>query len=64
MLLHKEDSLRRKLHVAYSLILALLTDPLTYAGALATLTAITLVSCLVPAFRASRVDPMHAPRLE
>jgi putative ABC transport system permease protein len=39
-------------------------DPLTYAGALAALTAITLVSCLVPAFRASRVDPMHALRLD
>jgi putative ABC transport system permease protein len=41
-----------------------LWDPLTYAGALAALSAITLVSCLVPALRASRVDPMQALRLE
>jgi ABC-type antimicrobial peptide transport system permease subunit len=39
-------------------------DPLTYAGVLALLAAIALVACLVPALRASRVDPMQALRLD
>jgi putative ABC transport system permease protein len=39
-------------------------DPMTYAGVLAALAAIALVACLVPALRASRVDPMQALRLD
>jgi putative ABC transport system permease protein len=31
-------------------------DPMTYAGVLMVLAAVSLVACLVPAFRASRVD--------
>jgi putative ABC transport system permease protein len=39
-------------------------DPMSYAGVLALLALVSLVSCLVPALRASRVDPMEALRLE
>jgi putative ABC transport system permease protein len=39
-------------------------DPSTYAGVSALLGVVALASCAVPAFRASRVDPMEALRLE
>ncbi len=39
-------------------------DPMTYAGVLAVLALVSLISCLLPALRASRVDPMEALRLE
>ena len=39
-------------------------DPMSYAGVLALLALVSLVSCLVPALRASRVDPMEALRLD
>ncbi len=39
-------------------------DPPSYAGVLALLTLVSLVSCLLPALRASRVDPITALRLE
>jgi putative ABC transport system permease protein len=39
-------------------------DPMTYAGVLIVLAAVSLIACLVPAFRASRVDPMAALRLD
>jgi putative ABC transport system permease protein len=39
-------------------------DPMTYAGVLIVPGAVSLVVCLVPAWRASRVDPMAALRLD
>ena len=38
------------------------TDPLTYAAAAALLAAVALLASLLPALRASRVDPMVAFR--
>jgi putative ABC transport system permease protein len=40
------------------------TDPTTVASAVALLVAIGLVACLIPARRASRVDPITALRDE
>ncbi len=37
-------------------------DPLTFAAAIAIMTAASLVACLLPACRAMRIDPVQALR--
>ena len=39
-------------------------DPLVFAAVAATLLAVSAIACIVPAWRASRLDPMQALRAE
>ena len=39
-------------------------DPAIFAEVAATLLLVTALACLVPAWRASRIDPMQALRIE
>jgi ABC-type antimicrobial peptide transport system permease subunit len=40
------------------------TDPVTYLIVAGTLTLVAVAACLVPAFRAARIDPVLAMRAE
>ena len=51
-------------HLLGSMIVVSSTDPITYLAVSATLAAIALLACYIPARRAMRVEPMQALRTE
>jgi hypothetical protein len=51
-------------HLLASMIVVSPTDPATYVGVSAMLTAISLLACYIPARRAMHVEPMQALRAE
>ena len=40
------------------------TDPVTFVGIIVLLTAVTVAACLIPSWRATRLDPLSALRIE
>ena len=54
----------RRCRIAAQLFGVSPTDPAVIATMAATLAAVSLIACLIPAIRATRVDPMVALRSE
>ena len=55
---------RRQRHVASQLYQVKATDPLTYGVVALLMATVALMACLLPARRATKVDPMEALRYQ